>query len=133
MNDPKEIKKSFDTILNITTELVPKKTPRDAKKRMKFAKIIKTIEEIYSRSGMLITEFGIDFSEYDAPMFQLIDDLLEIAYDKQILEIIHFYMFNRVNPNGGKNFLLDKNQNPIHLDDINDLWNLITHIKTQTK
>ena len=130
MNDPKDIKNSIDKILEVDTELI-KKNKILTKKQQNFNIMVKSISLIHDRTNTLIENFGIDLSEYDAPIIELLNAMLEMLYGETGKEIIYFYVFERLNSDGTVNPLKDKTGNPIFLNNENDLWFLINNLKNK--
>ena len=78
---------------------------------------------------MLTADYGLDLGSYDEPFFQIIDSLIFMHFGKDAAEVIMFYIYERVNPDGTINPLYDENDNPIPLERIEDLWELIKQLK----
>ncbi len=78
---------------------------------------------------MLFADYGIDLVKHDEPFFQIIDSLIFMHFGKEAGEVIMFYVYERMNPDGTINPLYDENDNPIPLERIEDLWELIKQIK----
>lgn len=78
---------------------------------------------------MMSADYGIDMSNYDEPFLQIIDSLIFMHFGKDAGEVVMFYIYERVNPDGTINSLYDENDNPIPLERIEDLWELIKRLK----
>jgi hypothetical protein len=78
---------------------------------------------------MLDADYGVNTARYDEPFFQIIDSLIYLHFGKEASELIMFYLYERVNPDGTINDILDENNNPVPLEGVEDLWELIKQLK----
>lgn len=127
------VKKSIDDILGSDTYLKPKRKTEDDITREKFEKIILTLEEIEARSVIMMNDLGIDFTTYDEKFYQVIDGLFSMHFDKDAVEVIFFYLYERFNPDGSMNGLVDKDEKKVELNSPSDLWEVIKQIQSQSK
>jgi hypothetical protein len=105
-----------------------KKNIEDAQREM-FLTTIPLLAHIVNRGPMMSADYGIDMSNYDEPFLQIIDSLIFMHFGKDAGEVVMFYIYERVNPDGTINSLYDENDNPIPLERIEDLWELIKRLK----
>jgi hypothetical protein len=127
--DVEGIKLSLEDILNADfTVKRKKKTELDVNKEL-FSKIILTLERLNGRSNILASDLDIDLVKYDEVFYEVIDNLLLLNFGKEISEIIFFYVYDRIDPEGNITYLQDTNGNPVILETVNDLWYLIQNIK----
>jgi hypothetical protein len=127
------IKKSIDNIIGSDTYLKPKRKTEEDIQREKFEKVILTLEEIEIRAIILGNDLGLDLSTYDEKFYQVIDGLLGLHFGKEANEVIFFYLYERLNPDGSMNSLIDKNDNRVELNSPSDLWEIVKQIQSQTK
>jgi len=127
------IKKSIDDIIGSDTYLKPKRKTEEDIQREKFEKVILTLEEIETRAIILGNDLGLDLSTYDEKFYQVIDGLLGLHFGKEANEVIFFYLYERLNPDGSMNSLIDKNDNRVELNSPSDLWEIVKQIQSQTK
>jgi hypothetical protein len=134
MNDDhtQGIKKSVEDIIGINTVLKRKRKTEEDLNRESFEKIIFLMEEIQTRGVLLQVDLGLDYSNYDEKFYEIIDRLFQIHFGKEAAEIIFFYAYERINPDGSVNELVDKNNQIITLSNPTDLWYLVNHIKNKT-
>jgi hypothetical protein len=78
---------------------------------------------------MMSSDYGIDLTKYDEPFFQIIDGLIFMHFGKEAGELIMFYIYERTNPDGTINPVFDEDDNPIPLERVEDLWELVKNIK----
>jgi hypothetical protein len=127
--DVEGIKLSLEDILNADfTVKRKKKTELDVNKEL-FSKIILTLERLNGRSNILASDLDIDLVKYDEVFYEVIDNLLLLNFGKEISEIVFFYVYDRIDPEGNITYLQDTNGNPVILETVNDLWYLIQNIK----
>jgi hypothetical protein len=127
------IKKSIETIIGSDTILKRKKKTEEDINRELFEKTILTIDQIRTREVLLQTELGLDYSVYNEKFYEVIDTLFHMYFGAEATEIIFFYIYERVNPDGSINDLIDENDVVITLQTPSDLWYLVNHIKNKTK
>jgi hypothetical protein len=119
------IKKSIDEIIGVDTFLKRKKKTEDDQARERFIKIIQTLEEIEVRGMILGNDLALDFTSYDEKFYFVIDALFSIAFSKEACELIFFYIYERLNPDGTANDVEDLEGNVIPLSSPEDLWELV--------
>jgi hypothetical protein len=119
------IKSSIEDILGAGASLRRKKKSEDDNQREKFEKIIRTLEEIEVRGIILGSDLQLDFRSYDEKFYIIIDALLELNFGKEGYELISFYLYERINPDGSVNELMDENDNIVPLNTPADLWELL--------
>lgn len=127
------VKKSIDDIIGSDTYLKPKRKTENDITREKFEKIILTLEEIEARSVIMMNDLGLDLTTYDEKFYQVIDGLFGLHFSKEVNEVIFFYLYDRLNPDGTINCLIDKNDKEIELNSPSDLWEIIKQIQSQEK
>lgn len=119
------IKSSIEDILGAGASLRRKKKSEDDNQREKFEKIIRTLEEIEVRGIILGSDLQLDFRSYDEKFYIVIDYILELHFGKEGYELISFYLYERINPDGSVNELMDENDNIVPLNTPADLWELL--------
>jgi len=119
------IKKSIDEIIGVDTFLKRKKKTEDDQQREKFINIIQTLEEIEVRGMILGNDLALDFSSYDEKFYSVIDNLFYLHFGKEACELIFFYIYERLNPDGTANHVEDVEGNAIPLNSPEDLWELV--------
>lgn len=127
------IKKSIETIIGSDTVLKRKRKTEEDINRESFEKIILLMDQIQTRGALLHTELGLDYSNYDEKFYEIIDRLFQMNFGREASEVIFFYIYERLNPDGSVNELMDENNEIITLTNPTDLWYLVNHIKNKTK
>jgi len=119
------IKKEIEDIIGVDTVLKQKKKTDDDFQRERFEKIIQTMQEIEIRGILLATDLRLDFTTYDEKFYKVIDSLIEMQFGKETAELIFFYLYERENPDGTVNDLIDDEGTIVPLNSPNDLWQLV--------
>ena len=135
MNDERTqgIKKSVEDIIGSGTVLKRKKKTEEDIQRESFEKIVLLMDEIQVRDVLMMTELGLDYSKYNEKFYEVIDRMFGLHFGAEAAEIIFFYIYERINPDGSVNELVDENEQVITLGNPTDLWYLVNHIKNKTK
>jgi hypothetical protein len=123
------IKTSIESIIGSDTVLKRKKKTEDDINKESFEKIVQTMEEVQIRSTLLHAEFKLDFFNYEEKFYEVIDRLFAMHFGKEASEVIFFYVYERMNPDGTVNHLADVEGNPIPLESPSDLWALANYLK----
>lgn len=133
MNDEhtQGLKKSIEDIIGSDTVLKRKRRTEEDINREHFEKCILLMDEIQTRGMLLHADLGLDYSQYDEKFYEVIDRLFQMNFGKEASEIIFFYIYERQNPDGTINELLDQNDQIIPLNSPSDLWYLVNHIKSK--
>ena len=127
------IKQSIESIIGTDTTLRRKRKTEEDLNRESFEKIMLLMDEIQVRSALLHSELCLDYSNYDEKFYEIIDRMFALNFGKEAAEIIFFYVYERINPDGTINELLDQNNEIISINSPSDLWYLVNHIKNKTK
>ena len=123
-----ELKRAFDELLNATTSLKRKKKNNSERKKEMFLQVINLCEAVITREVLLAADFKIHLDSYNEDFYQIIDSLLLLYLGKQGFELISFYLYDRINPDGSVNYLLDQNGKEVMLETSEDLFNLLCKI-----
>lgn len=120
-----EIQIAINQILNVKSLIRRKKKTQTEKKRELFISIINSIESIINRQNLMYAELNLDLANYDESFLDTIDALIILHFGKEGAEVIGFYLWDRVGPDGSVEPLLDEEDKPFYLQTANDLWNLL--------
>jgi len=123
------IKKSLETIIGTDLTLKRKRKNEDDINRELFEKIINALDKANIRSVLVETDLNIDLTSYDETFYEAIDNLFLLHFGKEASELIYFYLYERIDPDGTVNELEDVNGNPLILNSPMDLWNVIHMLK----
>jgi len=126
----KQIQFGVDDILGTKTLIRRKKKSASDKKRELFFNIITTLEELIVRQNLVYADLDLDFSNYNEKFFNVIDMLIFMNFSKQGMDLISFYLYDRLNADGTQNSIVINDTEEIFLNNSYDLWNLICKINT---
>jgi hypothetical protein len=129
--DFKQIQLGVDSILGTKTLIRRKRKSNSDKKREMFYNLMNSIEELNVRQNLMYADLNLDFSNYDEKFFTVIDALLFMHFGKDCMEVISFYLYERVNADGTLNAILDEEDQEIILNNPYELWNLLCQINTK--
>jgi len=128
----KGVQQSIESIIGADTVLKRRKKTEDDISKDTFEKIIITLEQANVRSSIIGSDFKLDFTSYDETFYEIIDNLILMQFGKEASEVIFFYVYERINPDGTVNELADQDNNVVALNNPTDLWMLVNHIKNKT-
>jgi hypothetical protein len=131
--DFSEIQVAINQILNIKSLVRKKKKTQVEKKKELFVMIINSIEQVINRQNLLYAEINLDLTKYDEAFLDIIDALVMLHFNKEGAELISYYLYERLTPDGDINPLVDPDNNEVYLETAEDLWNLLTLIDTNVK
>ena len=108
-----------------------KRTKEDAQKEL-FLTIIPLIEHVLERNIILDNDYGVNNAKYDEPFFKIIDSLIYLHFDTDAADLIMFYIYDRVNPDGSLNALIDSEGTEVFLETPIELWHLVKQVLDET-
>ena len=123
-----EIKTAINEILNVKSLMRRKKKTQSDKKRELFISIINSIEHLINRQTLMYADLQLDFAKYDEAFLDTIDALIILNFGKEGAELIGYYLWERLNPDGSVNPLLDEEGAEVMLETADGLWNLLLRI-----
>ena len=123
-----ELKRAFDALLNTSTSLKRKKKNTADRKREIFLQIINMCESVITREILLTADFKLNFDNYNEDFYYIIDSLLLLYLGKDGFELVSFYLYDRLNPDGSINYLMDQDNNEVVLETSEDLFNLLCKV-----
>lgn len=123
-----EIQIAINQILNVKSLIRRKKKTKEAKKRELFISIINSIEAIINRQNLMYVELNLDLAKYDESFLDTIDALIILHFGKEGAELIAYFLWDRVAPDGSISPLIDVDNKEVYLETASDLWNLLISI-----
>jgi hypothetical protein len=123
-----EIQQAINNILNVKSYVRRKKKSQSEKRRELFISIINSIEQIVTRQNMMYMELQLDFTKYDEPFLDTIDALVIFYFGKEGAELISWYLWERLNPDGTMNPLLDEEGKEVPINNAAELWSVLVAI-----
>ena len=128
-----DIKKAVDQLLKINSTVKRKKRAYLDKQKDLFTGIINALQAVQIRTALTQTELKLDFGTYDEMFLQIIDSLLLLHFGKDGYELISFYLYEKINPDGSINELHDDEGNVVPSETAQDIWNILVKIKTSNE
>ena len=124
----KEVQTAVDNMLNVKSYVTRKKKTQSDKKKEMFVQMINSLDEIFVRQGLMYADMDVDMFKYDEKFLAVIDVMLYFHFGEACSDVIAFYLYDRRNPDGTLNPILDDNDTEIILENPYDLWNLLVMI-----
>ena len=124
----KEVQTAVDNMLNVKSYVRRKKKTQSDKKKEMFVQMINSLDEIFVRQGLMYADMDVDMFKYDEKFLAVIDVMLYFHFGEACSDVIAFYLYDRRNPDGTLNPILDDNDTEILLETPYDLWNLLVMI-----
>jgi len=125
------IQQAISQLLGAKTSVKRKKQTKQVQTKELFISVITAIQMLSTRSNLSFADLKIDFSTYDEPFLEVIDALLLMKFGKPACEVISFYLWERENPDGTINEIMDETNTVIPMENIGDLWNLILKVNPE--
>ncbi len=128
-NEQELIREAVSKMLNADTVIRRKTKSKAQKKRELFVKAIDSIEHVMKRSGEMFSTIGVDFSSYDEDFLSIIDMLLFMQFDQQCFELISWYLYERMGPDGeADSKLLNENGEEVSMKNAYDLYDVLLKV-----
>jgi len=127
------LQEQINQIIGVKSTLKRRRKNREDIQRTIFLNVIPLLEHAINRGTILESDFNIDVTKYEELFYQIIDSLIYLHFDPKAAEVILFYLYERSNPDGTANSILDANGNEVMLETTEDLWNLVQFIETDPK
>ena len=124
----KEVQTAVDNMLNVKSYVRRKKKTQSDKKKEMFVQMINSLDEIFVRQGLMYADIDVDMFKYDEKFLAVIDVMIYFHFGEACADVIAFYLYDRQNPDGTLNPILDENDTEIILQNPYDLWNLLVMI-----
>lgn len=106
-------------------EIKRKTRTTSSNKKAIFVSIITNLEEALDRQEKLFSDLRLDYSTYNELYYKIIEDLMLLQFGDQGMDLVDFYLYGRLNPDGTENQLMDGDGKIISCNTPEDLWNLI--------
>ena len=132
--DPlKNLQDQMKKIIGTESTVKRRKKTKEEAQREVFLTTISLLEHILNRGIMLESDYGFNTIKYDEPFYQIIDSLIYMHFDEDASDLIMFYLYERVNPDGTFNSVTDINGDEVPLENAEDLWILVQQITEENK
>lgn len=131
--DKKDLETGFKSMVQSDIIIRRQKRTDKNKKKTLFLSIIKKYDEALTKSVMLQSQFRIDLSDYEEVFYNVIDDILLLAWGESIFQLIGFYFYERLNNDTGEEqFIVGQDLQPIYVRTPEDLWEVINKLHPGT-
>ena len=120
-----EIQHAINNMLNVKSLIRRKKKSQSDKRKELFITIINSIEQIITRQNMMYMDLQLDFAKYDEPFLDTIDALIILYFGKEGADLIGWYLWERLNPDGTINPVLDEYGNEVTINTPAELWSVL--------
>jgi hypothetical protein len=128
-----DIKKAVDQLLKINSTVKRKKKAYIDKQKDLFISIMNALQAAQIRTALTQTELKLDFGTYDEMFLQIIDSLILLHFGKEGYELISFYLYEKMNPDGSINELHDDENNIVPSETPQDIWNILVKLKSNNE
>jgi uncharacterized protein YvpB len=126
-----QLKKDLKDILKIKGKITKERPVRGLAKKEAFIRFIENYKYSNDRTLILKVEHAIDFVNFEEPFVQAIEALLELNFNKNQTQIIHWWLYEKWNT--GDETVLQLNNTEtgeeIPSDTPEELWDLIQSLK----
>lgn len=126
-----QIRQDLKDILKIKSSVSKERPVKGLIKKEAFTRFIQNYKYANDRALMLKMEHAIDFVNFEEPFVQSIEALLELYFNKNQLQIIHWWLYDKWNT--GDEGILQLNDTEtgeeIPSDTPEELWTLIQTLK----
>jgi len=125
-----EIQIAINQVLGVKSLVRRKKKTQEAKKKELFISILNSIESVINRQNLMYMDLNLDLAKYDESFLDIIDALIILHFGKEGAEIIAYYLWDRVAPDGTIVPLVDMEGKEVYLETASDLWSLLISINS---
>ena len=132
-NSYDDIKKAVDQLLKINSAVKRKKKAYIDKQKDLFVGIVMALQAAQTRTALTQAELKLDFSSYDEMFLQVIDSLILLHFGKEGYELISWYLYEKINPDGTVNDLQDDNGDIVPSETVEDIWNILIKLKANNE
>lgn len=123
------IKVSISKILGTDALLKKPKITAANRKRNLFYSVIDNLIALQMRENELESSFMLDLYEYNTPFYLVINTLLKIHFTRGQVNLIHFYLYERITPEGYMVDLMAPDGSIMDLSSPEKLYDEILNIK----
>lgn len=126
-----QIRQDLKDILKIKSSVTKERPVKGLIKKEAFTRFIQNYKYANDRALMLKMEHAVDFVNFEEPFVQSIEALLELCFNKNQLQILHWWLYDKWNT--GDEGILQLNDTEtgeeIPSDTPEELWALIQTLK----
>lgn len=126
------IRKTLKSALNVSYRIAVKQLDGETMNKRIFIEVIEQLKEIENRKEFLAEEIGIDTTLYEDRFFIVIENLFQLAFNKEQLALIQMYLYQLVPDkewNGTITIEDGKNQKVVPFKSPVDVWEVIKKLE----
>ena len=120
-----QVQLAVDELLNVKSTIRRKKRNQHDKKKEMFFAIITLLEEAIVRTNIAYHELQVDLFKYEEKFINVIDMLMVMQFGEPSCDLVSYYLYDRVNPDGTINPLQTSDGALLELTSPYQLWDLI--------
>jgi len=126
----KKIKKKFDDIIGVKSQITKKRTTRKDRNKRLFCEMLFTLQYLNSRSLGLKHDYKLDLCNFEDSFYKVIENLLELKYNSNQRDIINWWLYDKLTPDGDIYILTDQvNGDEISTETPEDIWEILNTFK----
>ena len=126
-----QLKKDLKDILKIKGTVTRQRPVKGLIKKEAFIRFIDNYKFANDRTLMLKIEQAVDFVNYEEPFVQAIEALLQLNFNKNQIQIIHWWLYEKWNTGDESVLQLNNTEtgDEIPSDTPEELWDLVQSLK----
>ena len=126
----KKIKKKFDDIIGVKSQITKKRTTRKDRNKRLFCEMLFTLQYLNSRSLGLKHDYKLDFCNFEDPFYKVIETLLELKFSANQRDVINWWLYDKFTPDGDIYVLTDQiDGEEIPTETPEDIWEILNNFK----
>ena len=126
----KRIKKKFDDIIGVKSQITKKRTTRKDRDKKLFCEMLFTLQYLNTRSLGLKHDYRLDLCNFEDPFYKVIENLLELNYNPNQRDVINWWLYDKFTPDGDIYVLTDQiDGNEIPTETPEDIWEILNNFK----
>ena len=135
MNNPAmandQLKKDLKKLLKIKGTVTRQHPVKGLIKKEAFCRFIENYKYANDRTLLLKTDFAVDFVNFEEAFVQAIEALLEVAFNKNQVQIIQWWLYDKWNTGDESVLQLNNTEtgDEIPSDTPEELWDLVQSLK----
>lgn len=135
MIEPKKrIRQTLFSIHPLSYRIKEKSPDQDTMNKKLFIQIIDQLKKIDDRRDFMQDEIGMDMTVYEDQFFQVIENLMKMAFNKEQLAFIRLYLYE-LHPDkewdGTITIEQDKKTTVVNFKTASDVWNVVKKFKSK--
>ena len=135
MIEPKKrIRQTLFSIHPLSYRIKEKSPDQDTMNKKLFIQIIDQLKKIDDRRDFMQDEIGMDMTVYEDQFFQVIENLMKMAFNKEQLAFIRLYLYE-LHPDkewdGTITIEQDKKTTVVNFKTPSDVWNVVKRFESK--